>query len=103
MKHVVQAINFLPDGSVSLQYTTPSVDVRQNGLIANHVLLIPDTDEYLDDLDLLRRQAERVLDGAIEDFKRAAPIDFDQLALGEDDDEPGPYDNPAERQVERTS
>lgn len=96
--HVVRAITFdLQNGGVILEYFRPAVDVRENGLIANHTLAIPDSDEFDDLIIGLQKKTDSLLSFALASLAAHQPAD---LTDPDDDSRPG-YDNPNERDVIR--
>lgn len=91
---IVRSLAFHTDG-VSFDYADPDLDVRENGLISNHVLLVPFSDQYADQIEALMDAGHALLGAALEDFtttpvRQVMPEDRPDF----DDDAPGPYDNP---------
>jgi hypothetical protein len=98
--YFVRAINF-QEGGLSIDYALLGVDLRENGLAQNHVIFIPNTDEYAEALDAVIDVAHDTLRRALNDWSRNAPLGLDDIGPldqndPDDDDEPG-YDNPSER------
>lgn len=81
-------------GGVVLEYLTPASDVRTNGLVVNHALLIPPEDQFAEIIDALEAALQAALTDALAMFEDAAALDVPSLV---DDDAPSPYDNPEER------
>lgn len=95
--YIVKALTFLPEGAVAVEYIEPAVDIRQNGMIVNHGILVVEDEHTADGIDLLLRTAQTFLKNSLREFHASPPGD-PQLSFDDvDDDAPGPYDNPDER------
>ena len=77
-------------GGLVLEYLTPATDVRSNGLVLNHALLIPPEDAYLALLEQVELVLQRTLSTALAMFADAAPIDLAPEGAPA-------FDNPEER------
>lgn len=92
MKHVIRGVSFDPDsGGFVIEFLTPEADIRATGLVLNHALLIPAEEAFIDLLTELEESIQSAL-------QRALQLHADGPAIEvEEQDEPGPYDNPLER------
>lgn len=72
-KHrIISELSFDSDG-VAIQFVTPSEDVKKNGLLVNHSILIPLGDDYDTEIQALVDAAMALLDDALEDFEVLGP------------------------------
>ena len=96
-QHLVRGLQFdLEDGGVVLEYLLPMEDIRDNGLVRNHTLAVPDTDEFDDLIAGVQRKVSALLSFALARLAASDPVI--PTDLGEPDpDAPSPYDNPLER------
>lgn len=95
--HLIRGVSFdLDTGGAVIEYVTPADDVRENGLVRNHALLIPPTDQFDESIVTLLRAAETALQFCLDAYGQAPPLD---LTPEPDDDSAGPYDNPNERDL----
>lgn len=94
----VRGVTFTPDG-VFVEFMSLASDIRDNGLVMNHTLLIPDENTYHDAIDALITDVLTLLDAALTDFESSPPTDMSDELDDEGDDGPGPYDNPLERDI----
>lgn len=93
MSHLIQAVTFMAE-NVVIEFSSPAVDVRSNGLVLQHALSIPASEEYAERLDELVEVVQALLDQALSDHTVYPPaVD----AVDSDDDDVSPYDNPLER------
>lgn len=67
-------IEFLPEG-VSLTYVRLPKDVRKNGLVWQHRVLVPSDSDYDDEIETLHDAAQALLADVLDDEDRAEPID----------------------------
>jgi hypothetical protein len=81
---------------ISFDYIDFSGDVRDNGMIKNHALLVPDDGTYGDEIDEVRRSMTAWLVSLLEAFEQAPAITPQVIS---DDEESSPYDNPLERDL----
>ncbi len=79
-------------GGIVIEYVTPADDVKANGMVLNHALLIPPLDRFLPLLDDIDMVLQRALTEALVEFETAGPVDVEEQL-----DVPSPYDNPDER------
>lgn len=92
---IIRALAFDEEGNATVEYVSPLEDVRANGLILNHAVLVP-AEAYDDAIHDVRIAALALLDAALGDFAELPPVDGAAIEE-EDDDVVGPYDNPQER------
>lgn len=91
--HVIRGVSLHAEsGGYVIEYLTPEQDIRSNGLVLNHALLIPGEDAFLGLLDELEAALQQVLTAGL-----ALHADSPALEIPAEDDLPGPYDNPGER------
>lgn len=94
MSHFIRGVSFdAESGGYVIEYLTPTTDVRANGLVLNHALLIPAHDDFADLLEELEEALQRVLSAALDLHADGPPLP----ELEREDDGPSPYDNPLER------
>ena len=79
-------------GGLVLEYLTPAADVRLNGMVLNHALLIPPEDPFIGLIEQVEATLQNVLVAALQQFSDALVMDPPV-----DEDGPGPFDNPLER------
>jgi hypothetical protein len=89
----VRSITFDPDGSATIEYLSPEEDLRVNGVILNHAMLVPSCDDYDGGIDDARNAALALLDDVLSDLVRVPAVDLEEP----EDDVPSSYDNPLER------
>lgn len=93
-QHIIRGATFDGDsGGFVIEYLTPASDIRANGLVHNHALLIPAEDPFIDLLEDLEASLQRALRGGLRLLADSQPMHIPEF----DDDEPAPYDNPEER------
>lgn len=91
-QHIIRGLSFDPDsGGFVIEFITPTADVRTNGLILNHALLIPAEDPFIDLLEDLEASLQRALRAGLRQFHDAPPAE-----VAVEDEGPGPYDHPAD-------
>lgn len=81
----LSAIEFRPDG-VCLAYGRYPTDIRQNGLIWQHQVLVPRGSDYDDEIEALMETAQALLTDVLEDEATAEPITPPDDDEDEDDD-----------------
>lgn len=91
MTYFIRNVSFHADG-VSIDYASPESDQRSNGLIQNHVIFFPATDEYAELLDSLVDAAQAALVRGLRDWSIVRPPEPE-----EEDEDARPFDNPLER------
>lgn len=91
----IRTITLYPD-VISIEYVEPEVDLAANGLVLNHVITIPVTSDREEEITALVNAGLDLLDDALEDHRSTPKLG--EVALGEDEDETSPYDNPGERE-----
>lgn len=77
-------------GGLAFEFLTPAKDIRSNGLVINHALLIPPEDRHLAFIEEIEAAMQGWLTTALVLFEEGEPV------FAEDSDE-NPYDNPDER------
>lgn len=90
-RRVIRGLAFDELGAVVIDFVDGDVDLLENGVLLNHTVQIPPTDEFTDVVTALEKAAHRVLDAALASVKTAQPV---VIADPDDDDSPSPYDNP---------
>jgi hypothetical protein len=96
MTREIRSLGFGDDG-MSIEYVDTAADIKANGLLMNHALLVPDTNDYHDAMEALRLAAGDFLDDVLNDWDAAEPAL--QLSSRGPAEEIGPYDNPLERDI----
>lgn len=104
--YVVSNIEFYPDGTCALGFTEIPGDFRENGLVLRRQVIIPgDVPATADHVQEIHAAAQRALEAAIHAVSNSRALSVEELEPGveaippEDDDAPGPYDNPNERDL----
>ena len=83
----ILGVQFLDEG-VEVAYMRVPADVRKNGLLWTHAVLIPRDSDYEDELDTFQQGLKDLLLDALDDEDRAEPIDLpDPDDVTEEDDE----------------
>ena len=95
MSTIIRSCSWNEDGSMVIEYMTPALDVRANGLVINHAMLVPPTDEFDELVQAVEVLLQRTLREVLATFEATSPMALAQV--NEDEDEPSYYDNPAER------
>jgi hypothetical protein len=91
--HIIRGCSTDPEtGGLVVEYLTPTTDVRHNGMVINHALLIPPEDDFVHLIDTVEQTLQRVLTEALASFGQATPMDLPDEMEG-----PNPFDNPEER------
>lgn len=91
MTYIIGSIQFGADGSVAVEYASAD-DTREGASLSHTLVLSPElVPDELAELELL---AQRALSGALSSF---AQLEIPEQPEDDDDDAPGPYDNPEER------
>lgn len=80
----IVGIDFTPEG-LGLGYMRVPKDVRKNGLVWQHQVLVPHGSDYDDEIEALMDAAQALLADVLDDEDRAEPID--PPGDEEDDDE----------------
>lgn len=90
-EHIIRTLNRDPEtGGFVFEFLTPSKDIRNNGLVINHALLLPPEDRYLPLIDEIEQALQQWLTTVLALFEDGEPEVVD-------DGEENPYDNPEER------
>lgn len=93
-KHVIRAIQFLPDDDVIIEYFTPEQDIKSNGLLLSHQILLPGAGDYYEHLDVILDTAQALLVDGLDDHERLGPLELPTIPEGEDDDREPNYAPP---------
>lgn len=70
----ITGINLLPDG-IEIGYIRYPQDIRKNGLIWQHQVLVPFGSDYEDEIEAFTEAVQALLTDALDDEDRAEPID----------------------------
>lgn len=105
--YVISNIEFYPDGTCALGFTEIPGDFRENGLVLRRQVVIPgDVPATADQVQAIHAAAQRALEAAMHAVSNSRALSLEELEPGleaapppEDDDTPGPYDNPNERDL----
>lgn len=100
MGFVVKAVEFMDEG-VQFVFVEVPDDLRENGMLLNRMLFVPER-AMPDELQALMEKAQATVTQAMYEHQKAGSVDPAQMhALYEEggDEEPSPWDNPAERAV----
>lgn len=89
-RRVVRGVAFDELGAVVIDYVDAATDLLENGLLLNHSLQIPPTDEFDEPLQVLERAVLSLLDIALTSFTTTPVLALD----ADEDDGSSPYDNP---------
>ncbi len=71
-KRQIDSIQFDEDG-VTINYIEPESDVRGQGIVHLHTLMIPSTADYADEMRDVLAAAEYLLGDALDDWERLDP------------------------------
>ena len=82
----ITGVQFLEEG-VEIAYIRVPADVRKNGLVWTHSVLIPSESDYEDELTTFHEALRDLLMDALDDEDRAEPIDLTEDTEDEDEDE----------------
>lgn len=83
---LIRALTFNNDGSVTIEYVTPSEDFKANGLALNHAILVPAGEDYDDEIEAAREAALALLIDALFDLAHLGPYQA-PVATEDNDDE----------------
>ena len=90
---LIRTVTLQSDGA-TVEYVDSKRDLRDNGLMVNHIVFIPAGEDYDEGLEALIVAAQRLLSDALEDLEVMEPVDPEQklaefkAATEEQDDEP---------------
>lgn len=95
--YLLRTITFMGE-AVSVEYFDPRQDVKANGMVLNHGLLVPVDGPMVELAGPLAQACQLFLQQALAVFQgsEVTRTAYEQFAR-EDDDAPSPYDNPDER------
>jgi hypothetical protein len=83
---IVRSIVFDDDGAAVIEYCVPAQDVRDNGVVLNHLLSVPREDQYDDEIDAVTDAVQALLADVLEDFPTMAPFTLPRLDDTDDTD-----------------
>lgn len=86
MIHEVSAVEFGPDGLLVTYQRIPT-DIRKNGLIWQHAVLVPHGSDYDDEIEELVASLRALLLDVLDDEDRAEPIELTEEQEQDDDDD----------------
>lgn len=69
----IKSITFEDEGVV-INYITPKQDIKANGVVVNHVLLVPYDDDYEDEIEALFEASHALLEDVLEDLPQLDPM-----------------------------
>lgn len=81
----ILGLQFLEEG-VEIGYMRVPADVRKNGLLWTHAVVIPRNSDYEDELDAFQEALKDLLVDALDDEDRAEPVDLPDVDEEEDDE-----------------
>lgn len=81
----ILGLQFLEEG-VEIGYMRVPADVRKNGLLWTHAVVIPRNSDYEDELDAFQEALKDLLVDALDDEDRAEPVDLPDADEEEDDE-----------------
>lgn len=85
---LVRGVTFDPDGSVVVEYCAPDQDLKANGVVVNHILMVPVGDQYDDEIETVLTAIQALLVDVLEDLPVMKPMpDPSDDEADEDDDE----------------
>ena len=80
----VMGVELNPDG-IAITYTRIPRDIRKNGLVWQHMVLVPNGSDYDDEISELLDAIGVLIEDVLDDEDRAEPIELEEEE--EDDDE----------------
>lgn len=84
---VLRGLTFQPDGSVALEFCIPNLDAYRNGVVFNHMLLVPFGADYDDEIMVVKEAVIALIDDVMEDVPNLETALPEQDDDDEDDDE----------------
>lgn len=82
----ITSVDFGPDG-IGIGYVRVPADVRKNGLMWQHHVMVPHGSDYDDEIETFKAAAFALLEDALDDEGRAEPIDPPEEQDEEDNDD----------------
>lgn len=71
---VVRGLSFDIDGSVVVEYCIPDTDARENGVLLNHALYVPDDPDYSEGIHTIRTAVVALVEDVLEDMPHLEPL-----------------------------
>lgn len=77
----------LSQEGISIGYVRLPADVRKNGLVWQHSVLVPRSSDYDDEIEEVETALLALLTDALDDEDRAEPVDLDEPEEEDEEDE----------------
>lgn len=77
----------LLDGAVAISYVRLPQDMRKNGLLWQHTVVVPIGSDYDDELEAFTDALQELLADVLDDETRAEPVEVEPIKEQEEDDE----------------
>ncbi len=74
----IQEIRVIPDGGMQIAYYDTTQDIKQNGVIRLHNLIVPEGDEYDDELRAVTDAAIYLVRDVLEDLPHMEALEPDK-------------------------
>lgn len=68
IERIVQSVMVGPDGGLQIQFYTPEADVKANGVIQLHTLIVPAEDDYDDEIEEIVSKIKFLITDVLEDM-----------------------------------
>lgn len=65
---MIQSVTMLPDHSMEIQYINDETDVKANGAVHVHHLLVPPVEDYRDNIIAIRNAASFLVADVLQDW-----------------------------------
>ena len=85
-RFLIRSITIHPDG-VALEFMDADTDMRRNGMQLQHVLFVPEGDDYDDEIQALVDAAHALLIDALEDYGNMPALKLADMVPDETEDE----------------
>lgn len=85
--HHIHSISFQPNGDVAIEYVVPRDDVKVNGLMHQHAVIIPADDDYDDEIENVQEAAQHLLLDVLDDLKNLPALELEEPNTTDDDDD----------------
>lgn len=82
----ITGISLMAEG-IEIGYVRLPADVKKNGLVWSHAVLVPRDSDYEDEIEALETSIRALLDDALEDQDLAESVDLTTEDPEEDEDE----------------